>query len=235
MTPLVIVPARVGSKGVPNKNFEKLPDGSTLWGRAVEIGLNFGHVVVTTDHPELWREWPKKDVALHRRDPSLGTDKSTMADVVRDVLTRFPGPPEQRIILLQPTTPFRSALVVAQCLARLDGTVDSVTSVYEVPEAFRPSRVLVLSKYDHQFACPVNDIAENRQTAAPAYVRDGQCYAARRYSLAGSLEDACFSDIVIVSEPTLNIDTMDDWEEACRRIRQTSASGLERHTSRPRQ
>jgi hypothetical protein len=214
MTPLVIVPARLGSKGVPNKNFRPLPDGSTLTQRAATIGVQFGDVVVTTDYPRLGDITLPFGVTRHRRPSELATDTASMWDVVREVLETYPGDETQPIILLQPTTPFRSREVIEKCVALLDGDVRLVGAATEVPEQYRPDRVLRIDVWAGvPLATPVSDSwAENRQSARRAAIYTGECYAFWRERAGGYRA-------VVLTEPQLNIDTESDWDLACARIR----------------
>jgi len=221
MTPLVIVPARVGSKGVPNKNFRELPDGTTLTQRAAAMGLHFGDVVVTTDYPRLGDITLPFNVTRHRRPAELASDTATMQDVVLDVLAAYPGEPNQPISLLQPTTPFRSQRTIQKCLHRLYTGSVTVTTAYPVPQAFSPDRVVVRDGKGFRAATEGGYGAPSgtrRQDARQAYVRDGQCYVFARETTTW-WDWTFYEDLLVMDEPTINIDTELDWQVACARIR----------------
>jgi N-acylneuraminate cytidylyltransferase len=217
MTPLVIVPARAGSVGVPNKNFRELPDGSTCIGRAIAMGRRVGDVIVTTDHPS----FRPAGVGLHRRPPYLASDTATMGDVVRDVIAVLPElvPDDATIVLLQPTAPLRKLRTVQQCLAVMSrDDIDLVATARAVPEAYLPDRVLVAR---HGAIRPATDRwAANRQDARRAYVADGVCYVFRRH-VAEMLFDYARLKVALVTShaPTINVDTMADWHALCAVIR----------------
>lgn len=209
MTPLVIIPARVGSKGVPNKNFRTLPDGSTLVSRAVAIAESVGQWVITTDngydlpcglHGDVWI-----------RQPHLCTDDAAMRDVVEDVLNRFDGSAGQVIVLLQPTTPFRSLDVIQQCVTlAMDGA--DVATVSLVPEKYQrtvDTADWVGTKF---FELPLR-----RQDCESRSILTGDCYAFKR----GHGWPAVWTGLTVPE--SVNIDTEADWDEACAIIRRGRA------------
>lgn len=216
MTPLVIVPARAGSKGVPNKNFAQLPDGSTLLDRAVAIGIQIGHVVLTSDinpddvYTDLTQEQIVK-ASKHlpqfiQRPKAIAQDDTPMRDVVAHVLDAVPGPPDQPIVLLQPTTPLRTVEQVRQCLK---AAKPCAASVRAIPWAYWRSQTLT----DHYIFLPKT----RRQDAMPRYIFSGECYVFPR--VWGLNPANSFRAVMLDSEPYVNVDQPSDWEQLCEIIR----------------
>lgn len=208
MTPLVIVPARAGSKGVPNKNWRPLPDSSTLVSRAVEVGQQLGRVVISTD-----MQWTGQGRAVVQvRDAALAADDTPMSAVVSDVLSKTHGPDDQVIVLLQPTVPFRDGEFLRAALSHLD-VWPSVATARRVPEAWQRSVALTNGRMT---------LPPRRQQSPPRLVFTGTLYAWRRSSVWPEF----WSPIADESDPYVNVDTEDDWDEACEiiRRRQTDAS-----------
>jgi CMP-N-acetylneuraminic acid synthetase len=207
MRPLVIIPARIGSKGVRRKNFRPLPDGTTLLGRAIQIGRQIGHLVVTTDHPTEPR--PSSRVTVRRVGPPLHTDTCAMIDVVRDVLAAVPGPPHQPVVLVQPTAPLRRLADGRRCLAVLARGGDSVCTVTALPA--RDQGAILTDRGRHVFPT-----ATTRQSLGPRlHVRNGQWYAATRACL---LQWGFYGPQwqPIETPVGINIDTLADWRRLCR-------------------
>jgi N-acylneuraminate cytidylyltransferase len=219
MTPLVIVPARAGSKGVPNKNFKELPDGSTLLSRAVDIGLHLGGLVAISSDADIDAVCDAVSLAAStstnvkgiRRPAALAQDDTPMRDVVEHVLSLVPGEPDQPIVLLQPTTPLRTLNVVqavlSQCVAFKPFDTHGYTTAYRI-------RVMV-DVFDGFGYLPLR-----RQDESSSWVPTGEAYAFIRKNGFPNVWN------IIESRPTVNVDTPDDWDALCAIIanRQTSPS-----------
>ncbi len=112
MRNLAIIPARSGSKGLPDKNIKDL-NGKPLMAYSIEAALEsnlFDEVMVSTDS-EKYAEIAKKcgaSVPFLRSD-ELSGDKAGSWDVVKEVLNRYKemGKEFDTICLLQPTSPLR--------------------------------------------------------------------------------------------------------------------------------
>jgi len=109
---LALIPARGGSKRLPNKNILKLSN-KPLIGWTIEAAKKskyIDQIFISTDSPEI------KDVAEsfdcnvpYLRSKSLSTDSSTTLDVAIDVIHKFRKDQVffDYLILLQPTSPLR--------------------------------------------------------------------------------------------------------------------------------
>ena len=101
-TVLAIIPARSGSKRVKNKNF--LPfRGTVLW----EWSAAAAHCSKYIDNLVLSRD--------SDRPPELCTDEATCEDVMRHHQAQTP---HDWIVLLQPTSPLRTAADIDACIER---------------------------------------------------------------------------------------------------------------------
>lgn len=134
MRSLAIIPARGGSKRVPGKNLADV-GGKSLLVRAIESSRDCDTTAVSTDDQaarsvvEEYRRCGSDDVVLHERKPEHATDTAQLEDVIADVLAQH-GEGVDAIVLLQPTSPFRTAAHVAEALRILETTgCDSVVSV----------------------------------------------------------------------------------------------------------
>lgn len=227
MQPVVIIPSRVGSRGIVRKNMTPLA-GVTPVVRAARIGLSVGaHVVVTSDATVAEQlNWGCQAQTYLYAPAPLHTDTCAMIDVVKDVLGRVPeGDP---IILLQPTQPLRTPAHVRNALALLTPEVDSVVSVVELPQEQSPG-----------LACGIyngwlqpwrsgevwNDqgwagVPARRQDVKPAYRRDGTAYCCWRKTVEqhGDLYGKYCVPLIISAEETCALDTPADWAEAERRL-----------------
>ena len=199
--PLVIIPARAGSRGIPNKNFRRLPDGSTCVGRAIAIArqLQPAQIIVSTDKAH-WRA--PEGVIKRLRNATLATDEARMAEVVADVLHAYPGPADQAVVLLQPTVPLRTVAVVRRCLRHVPpcATMSLLPAKY-----WRAVRV------DCWATLP-----GRRQDSARMGLFTGDAYVFdRRLSCPELCADAWRP--VLVPE-SINLDTTQDWVRVCQAL-----------------
>jgi len=130
-----VIPARSGSKRLPNKNILELHDKPLIaW--SIEAGLKSKYIdklVVSTDSEQI------KAVSLtfgaevpFIRPKELATDTATSYDVVKHVVDSY-GKGFDIIILLQPTSPLRTSLDIDAAVEFfIDKNADAVISVCEV-------------------------------------------------------------------------------------------------------
>lgn len=194
MKPLVIIPARKGSQGVPRKNVRRVY-GQSLLERAIGIGQQVGHVVVTTDDDEAKRQADTLGVEVLDRPKALATAHCPMREVVNHALRGETG----RWVLLQPTTPTRTVTLVRQML-RVPIGIDLVVATVDPGESAHALR----------FRCngslmPVDpQHAELRQDATLVYRLNGAAYIGKgRWGLQTLQE--------WVTTRQINVDTPEDW------------------------
>lgn len=107
---LAIIPARAGSKRLPNKNILEL-NGKPLieWTILAAKGANtINEVLVTTDSETVQQLAIKNNCQLVIRPNELATDIATSSDVVRHALNSVNVDDYTHLILLQPTSPLRT-------------------------------------------------------------------------------------------------------------------------------
>jgi N-acylneuraminate cytidylyltransferase len=216
MRPLVIIPARMGSKGVPQKNFRPLPNGLTLVEMACRMGHDIcGQVVVSTDKGKLTDDsakWSERFggtpnlVTYLERPRLLCGDDVPMSSVVEHVLRNVKGDPKQPIVLLQPTTPSRDVAMVRKCL-KYAKRHDPAATVAEIPAKYARS---VPTVPDGRVCVP-----PRRQECPPRYIFTGDCYA----WLRGDGEPMPFLWHPVIVNEGVNIDTPADWLAFCESLR----------------
>lgn len=222
---LGIIPARGGSKGIPGKNI-RLLGGKPLLQYALEAARSSRQVdrlILTTDSLDIASVARNLGVEVpFIRPAELARDDTPMLPVLEHALqfVEAEGWQPDIILLLQPTAPLRRAEHIRQAVKLLvESQCDSVVSVVEVPRHYVPDFVLRLE--DGRLK-PFLDapLVARRQDARPAYSRDGTIYAFWREVLAekhGIYGDDC-RPLIIPGDQSCNLDTMDDWLEAEKRI-----------------
>ncbi|MDE6134309.1 MAG: acylneuraminate cytidylyltransferase family protein, partial [Muribaculaceae bacterium] len=136
MTPLMIIPARGGSKGIPRKNV-KLLGGRPLIAYTVSAALEAcaglgGAVILSTDDDEIAGVARAEGLSVdYMRPAELGGDNVGSREVILDVMewADSHGVEYDCVILLQPTSPFRQAEDIEACAAMYSPDVDMVVSV----------------------------------------------------------------------------------------------------------
>lgn len=142
---MAIIPARSGSIRLKGKNW-RIFAGRPLIEHTIEAALSSKYlteIIVSSDSHEVENivsAYPT--IQYHRRSSNLALEDTQMIDVVKEVLdTRLQHP--EFLILLQPTSPNRSALTIDESLDKLVNSsgCNSIVSVNEVPHKFHPRKL----------------------------------------------------------------------------------------------
>ena len=135
-----LIPARSGSKRIPNKNIRKL-DGIPLIGHTIKSAKEsniFDQIIVVTDseeYAEISKNFGAKCPCL--RPKIISTDKSPDIEWVLWSLKTFNLPSEDHCIaILRPTSPFRKSETYLEAWKEfnLAKNVDSLRAISEVNE-----------------------------------------------------------------------------------------------------
>ena len=197
MNVLAIVPARSGSKGIPNKNICKL-SGISLIGWA---GLCLSKLkwldgkIISTDSKDYAEEGKRYGLdAPFLRPEDLSTDTSNIYDTVVHALLeadKFYEKTFDVVILTEPTSPFRKPEDLEEATKKLISShADSVVTVSSLNSKCHPAKALSIKDdeslvfYEARGAKVIN-----RQSLEPLYWRNGVCYVFNRVSL---LENSWF-------------------------------------------
>jgi CMP-N,N'-diacetyllegionaminic acid synthase len=179
---LGIIPARGGSKGIPRKNLRELA-GKPVIAYSIEAARHsrlLTEFIVTTDDDEIAAVSERLGSRVLMRPAALAGDKMPMVPVVEHVLAemRRLGRSHEVIVLLQPTSPQRTAEDIDCCInLLLESEADSVMSVYDVGD-IHPARMYHLEEgYLRPYAAePAGNL---RQDLPKVYHRNGAVYAVR--------------------------------------------------------
>jgi CMP-N,N'-diacetyllegionaminic acid synthase len=221
MSVLGLVPARGGSKGIPDKNLRELA-GRPLLAYTADAARASGvidRLVLSTDSTAIAEVGRALGLEVLDRPAALAADDTPMLDVVLHALEH--DAEADLVAILQPTSPLRRGEDVRAAveLARSTGC-DAVAGVVAVPLHLSPDYVMRL---EGERLVPFLDEGARitrRQDARPAYVRDGTVYVVRREvaverrSLYG---DDC-RPLLVDPAASLSLDTPADWAEAERRL-----------------
>lgn len=136
MKPLVVIPARSGSKGVPGKNV-KLLAGKPLIYYTIEAARKVfkdEEILISTDDEEIKYCVEKTGIKVPFIRPAwLSSDTAGMRDVLLHALSFIEsrGLTPDTLVLLQPTSPFRSSAHIKEALSLYNEDTEMVVSVTE--------------------------------------------------------------------------------------------------------
>lgn len=214
MKRFAIIPARSGSKGVPDKNIKQL-DGKPLMAYTIEAALKsklFDEVYVSTDsevYAEIARRWGASVPFL--RNSELSTDSASTWDVVKDAVMRYReiGNSFDTLAVLQPTSPLRTAEDIIAGFDMMDSKdANAVVSVCETDHSPLWTNTLPEDASLEHFIDWAR--ASKPRQCLPAYYRiNGALYIAKAdYVLrADSIySDRCFA-LIMPRENSIDIDT----------------------------
>ncbi len=224
MKPLIIIPARGGSKGIPSKNIKPL-GGRPLISYSIDTATTLCHnhgwpeenIMLSTDCDKIARVAEACGLKTdYRRPPELATDTAGSREVMLHVAdaARAAGVEFDYILLLQPTSPFRTIEDVDKCIAIYEKeqpdmavTVKeaSANPYYNCFETDPQTGTLHISKGD--------GLLTRRQDAPRAWEFNGAVYAINPESLAmmpmGDFPRRIPSEMP--PERSLDLDTPLDW------------------------
>jgi CMP-N-acetylneuraminic acid synthetase len=181
---LCLIPARGGSRGLSGKNVKPIC-GRPLIAWTVDAALASEYVddvIVSTDDDQITQAALTAGARVpFRRSTDLASDTSKMADVVVDALDRLAadGHVFDLVVLLQPTSPLRTAIDVDAALRRMTETdADSVVSVCLAEHSPLLTGTLPADGSLANFLPPVASTA-NRQELPIHYRLNGAVYVAK--------------------------------------------------------
>jgi len=213
---LALIPARGGSKGIPRKNIRELA-GKPLIAWTIQAALaaeGVERVVVSTEDEEIAevaRNWGAETPFL--RPAELASDTAPGIAPVLHAIDHLPG--HDSLILLQPTSPLRSAVQIEGLLSfAAEREASSVVSVCEVEE--HPS--WMFRKDSDGMLAPYAGLEEatRRQDLPSLYSLNGAMYWVRTDWLreTRSLVGEGTLGFSMDAESSTDIDTMLDWRVA---------------------
>ena len=190
MRTLVVIPARSGSKGLPDKNIKVL-NGKPLIHYSIEVAqqiFNNEDICVSTDSDKYIKVAENTGLRIpFVRPETLSTDNATTQDVLLHCLDFY----EQKgvfydyILLLQPTSPFREKKHLEDILMENNEDCDMIVSVKETDS--NPYYVLLEENEEGYLKKLMKGEFTRRQDCPKVYEYNGSMYLIRVSSMKEKL------------------------------------------------
>ena len=177
---LAVIPARGGSKGIPNKNVVSLM-GKPLINWTIEAASSsryIDHLILSSDDECICSVAKAAGCNVpFLRASELATDDAKTVDVVLDAINRTPG--FDLVVVLQPTSPLREASDIDNCLELLiaQGAATAVSVAEARDHPFLVYSMEADSRLD-AFLKLGPTVSLRRQDLPPAYSLNGAIYIA---------------------------------------------------------
>jgi len=175
---LCIIPARSGSKGIKNKNIIKFRSYPLL-----KYSIDFANklkfvkkIIVSTDSQRYLNISKKYLVTTDKLRPkSLSKDNTKTIDVVRFEYLRLKDNKIKKILILQPTCPFRKINDFYKANKAINKGYESAITINKVTEY--PQRMLIKNKNNLFVPYLKNtELFIPRQKIYDIYIRSGSMY-----------------------------------------------------------
>jgi CMP-N,N'-diacetyllegionaminic acid synthase len=190
MRTLVVIPARSGSKGLPDKNIKVL-NGKPLIHYSIEVAQQIfdnEDICISTDSDKYIKIAEKTGLRIpFVRPKTLSTDNATTQDVLLHCLDFY----EQKgvfydyILLLQPTSPFREKKHLEDILMENNEDCDMIVSVKETDS--NPYYVLLEENEEGYLKKLMKGEFTRRQDCPKVYEYNGSMYLIRVSSIKEKL------------------------------------------------
>ena len=200
MTILGLIPARAGSQRLPRKNLADLGGIPLIeWTiNAAKMSKLFDNIAVTTDDSEIAYIARNRGCTVIERPAELARAETEMLPVVKHARVMCPA---DTIVLLQPTSPFRSA--------------EDITLAYEMFRSFKADSVISVSPAPKALAFEVG-FSNRLREAKNIVVPNGALYLITKEHLdtGGDWYNGVAYSYLMPKERSLDIDTQYDLDIA---------------------
>jgi CMP-N,N'-diacetyllegionaminic acid synthase len=218
-----IIPARGGSKGIPRKNVRLLA-GKPLVSWTIEAGINsnlINKVIVSTEDEEIKSISLQYGAQVIDRPPELALDETKTAPVIVHVVDELEkqGYIPDVIVLLQPTSPLRDAVLIDEVLNKfLNSEKDSIFTGFRIGEAMPiwkdNENGTVSCLYDYH----LRPRRQEKHLRGNLYCEDGAFYAVKREILEQTRDFLGHNPDIYLMERLIDIDDAEQFKEVERII-----------------
>lgn len=201
---LAIIPARAGSRGIPNKNIRIIGDHPLIY-YSIKNAINSSlitDVIVSTDSPEVRIIAQQMGVSVHWREEFLCGDSVTLDAVIVDAVPK--ATQWNYIVTMQPTSPtLRVKTLDTAIQYAADNDLDTVISAINAPHLSWVERDgRKVPNYTERL---------NRQYLPPYYMETGAFIVSKASVITSKTRIGARVDVFEVPEDeSQDVDTFDD-------------------------
>ena len=205
---IVIIPARAGSKRVPNKNI-KLLNKKPLVAHYIEYSLKFfskNRIWINSDSQEILNIGKSYGINCYKRKEDLAKDDSKTIDVLKDQLKNI-YVDFKYVVILQPTTPLRPDDIFKMAIDILNS--NKINSLFTVSPLEKKFGKLEKNKFE-----PINyNFGQRSQDLNELFFENGLLYiTSKDLILTEKIIDKNSHPIITKGiESTIDIDTEIDF------------------------
>ena len=216
---LAVIPARSGSKGIPNKNLKKI-QGKTLIRHAIEIAIKskmFDNIVLSSDSIKYKNEIKNyNNIDFILRGKKISNDKSNSLSAWRDALKKTETKNKIKFdftYLLEPTNPTRKVKDIKLIQKQINKyRLNSCLTISETPSSFTKHKTLIIKNNKIRYLKSNGYNFTIRQKIPKHYYRNGICYAADTKHIMNCKNNFICNKTgyIIIDRLNINIDTFSD-------------------------
>ena len=141
-----VVPARGGSKRLPNKNLQLINNTPLTELSIIESikSNSLSELILSSDSDEILNLGKKYKVILHKRDKFLARDKSTTLSLLKNLINKYKlDLDNSAFVLLQPTSPLRLFNDIDKSIQLFqEKKADSIVSVTKIPDFLSYKKIM---------------------------------------------------------------------------------------------
>lgn len=217
---VAVIPARKGSKGIPNKNITLL-NGIPLIEHTIKQAKDtklIDKIIISTDSNEIYEIAKKYKIEMKGLRPDyLSSDRAVLYDVLKYEINNYNLIENgyEILILLQPTSPLRKSYMINNALIEfIDKNQESAVSVSEVEES--PIFMRRIDENNNLVKLIDTDSTLRRQDLPKYYKVNGMIYINKVNDI--NYKYISFNDnispIIIPKKYAIDIDSLDDLKKA---------------------
>lgn len=162
MKKIAVIPARAGSKSIPNKN-SLLFRGEPLFYWSIKVALDsmiFDSVYLSTDSEKIINFSKNMPVKVIKRPKEFCLDKSRDIEFLRNLTDQIKID-EYTITILRPTSPLRTTKVLKECNVIFEKYIDHYDSLRVVsPSKENPYKMWKITNEEYPKLSPLLELKE---------------------------------------------------------------------------
>lgn len=226
---IAIVPARGGSKGVPNKNILECAGKPLIeWTISAAKSVDFiDEVLVSTDSEEIAAVSRQAGATVpFLRPGELATDDASLLEAIRHAWENHPTAADARydyVVVLQPTSPLRTGAHIVSAIKHYfenrKSDEDTLASVCQVNPKFGWLMQYAEGGEYIRFCLDINVKNPQRQELKRYFLPNGAIFIVKGTALADGLYRKNTLPFVMPARDSIDIDTIDEFSAAEKNLR----------------